>query len=223
MKKTLLVLLCAAMLVMPLSGCKGSPAPSSESTDTVQTTPEPTEESTPSPTPDTTPEPTSEPSETPSSTPTPSPKPSEPAKSNPSPPAFSKPPETTKPPPTSTPTPEPKPTDPPKTDGCDFKEGITYETILKPYAESLGYSCKYSTSKNAAGRTKHIMEFTKGDNMVMAHVFTPLEDGPFSYVVRAGTKEWVDKLVNEYITSAEGLYNEINSTDFIKGKLSEWS
>ena len=219
MKKTLLVLLCVAMLVLPLSGCKGSPTPPPESTDAAQTTPEPTEEPTEeptsSPTPDTTPEPTSEPSEAPSNTPTPSPKPSEPAKSNPSPPQSSKPPETTKPPPTSNPTPEPKPTDPPKTDGWDFKEGVTYETVLKSYAESLGFSCKQYTTKTGAGYTRHHMEFKKGENMVYVDAKTSAEaaylaeDGGkvWPYKVTCGTVEHVDTLRNSYVFAAEGLYS----------------
>jgi hypothetical protein len=138
------------------------------------------------------------------------------------------------------PEPEPEPTTQPTTQAttqlpvtdkgtppCDFKVGTTYESILKPYAESLGYSCSYTSYKTTPEITGHDMSFIKDGNMVYVTVGTPLELGPgegFSYVVYVGTKQWVEKLIaNPMVTQAKGLYFYVYSVNFIKSQLLEYS
>jgi hypothetical protein len=71
------------------------------------------------------------------------------------------------------------------------------------------------------------MTFSKGDNMVYVTVATPLElgpDGGFCYVVRCGTKTWVEKLINNpMVTKADGLYFYIYDVSFINSKLKVYS
>jgi len=120
----------------------------------------------------------------------------------------------------------------PVLDNWDFKEGVTYETILKPYAESLGYVCKYYSEITVSGNTRYNMEFTKDGNMVYANAKTVanaaylIEGGTtevWPYRVMCGTEERVDYLRNTYIFVADGLFDKIYTSDFIKEKLLEWS
>ena len=106
-----------------------------------------------------------------------------------------------------------------------FVEGVTYELVLKPYAESLGYTCVYYT-EIVNGNTKFWMEFTKGNNRVCVDAISDITltelKLEWPYVVMCGTIDWVQMLKTSYVTSAPGLYYE-NSTEFIKGKLLELS
>lgn len=146
-------------------------------------------------------------------------------------------------PPTTTP-PTTKPTDPtptPSTPGetpaqsnnWDFDESVTYSDILKPYAESLGYTCSSYTAETASGYTRYYYEFTNGDNMVHVDAMTLSEakhleePGSFTatpYRIKCGTIDWVQKLKSSpFVLVADGIYSGITSTDFIKEKLSELS
>jgi len=113
-------------------------------------------------------------------------------------------------------------TPPPVDNDWDFKEGVTYETILKPYAVGLGYSCAISSS----GKGRYIMEFTKGNNMVYVSAYTSSRGAELElktpYIVIWGTVERVRLLIG--VTSAPGEMKwGLNDTSFIKNKLSEWS
>lgn len=68
--------------------------------------------------------------------------------------------------PTAT-TAQPEPTPPPATSSGEFdwvNLASTYESDLRPYAESLGFECEYRTATDIVnGGTRWYMYFTKGD------------------------------------------------------------
>ena len=113
---------------------------------------------------------------------------------------------------------------PPIDNNWAFKEGVTYETILKPYAEGLGYSCSYSAIRSGLS---YRAEFVKNGQAVSVTCSTykrRQEEGtrikPFYALcgsveeVRAelaGTPQWGTTVDNPHDIAA------------LKSLLSEWS
>jgi hypothetical protein len=111
----------------------------------------------------------------------------------------------------------------------DFKEAITYEQVLKPYAESLGYSCNYYSVAGSHG-TRYYMEFTTEKYMIYVDALTASEavelglDSSWTYSIMYGTIDWVQTWREKLLQfSSGGFYAHSPNAGFIKDLLLEWS
>ena len=117
-------------------------------------------------------------------------------------------------------------TPPPVDPNWGFKEGVTYETVLKPYAEGLGYACSYSTIRSGLS---YQMEFVKNGQAVSVSCSTyeRRQAGgesvvPFYAICGslAGVKSEEDTGI---LNAGVSVRRSIRDVATLKSLLSEWS
>jgi|GEM_PF-3355167 len=117
-------------------------------------------------------------------------------------------------------------TPPPVDNNWPFKEGVTYETVLKPYAEGLGYACSYSTIRSGLS---YQIEFVKNGKAVSVNCLTyewVTKNGgdlsPF-YAICGSIESVREEVRTGTFNAGVSVRKSIRDVATLKSLLSEWS